>query len=221
MHKTWYAVFLGGLFAATLAAVLSILLIRNSKRLEAVHRNLHASEKQVRAILNSVSEAIVTIDDKSTMRSANRATTRMFGYEIDEVIGQQFNLLVANGIGPHKTPEENLQSILKSSNDHASEMVGRRKDGSTFPLQLTPGDVLNDDQFIYVAVLRDISERKEAERVKNEFISTVSHELRTPLTSIRGSLGLILGGTAGAVSPQAKQLLGIAYKNTECLKINH
>lgn len=48
-------------------------------------------------------------------------------------------------------------------------------------------------------LVRDITERKRLERIKNEFISTVSHELRTPLTSISGALGLVLGGATGAL----------------------
>ncbi len=69
-----------------------------------------------------------------------------------------------------------------------------------------------------IAILaRDITEQKKMERMKNEFVSTVSHELRTPLTSIRGSLGLILGGVTGPVAEQATGLLWIAHNNCERL----
>jgi PAS domain S-box-containing protein len=68
-----------------------------------------------------------------------------------------------------------------------------------------------------MAIVREITERKNIERMKNEFVSTVSHELRTPLTSIRGSLGLIVGGVAGEIPPQAQSMVEIAYKNSERL----
>jgi PAS domain S-box-containing protein len=68
-----------------------------------------------------------------------------------------------------------------------------------------------------LAIVRDITERKNIERLKNEFVSTVSHELRTPLTSIRGSLGLIAGGVAGEVPVKARSMVDIAYKNSERL----
>jgi PAS domain S-box-containing protein len=68
-----------------------------------------------------------------------------------------------------------------------------------------------------LAIVRDITERKNIERMKNEFVATVSHELRTPLTSIRGSLGLIAGGVAGELPPRARTMVDIAYKNSERL----
>ena len=73
-----------------------------------------------------------------------------------------------------------------------------------------------DDELIYAAA-RDISERKKMEQIKDDFISVVSHELRTPLTSIRGSLGLILGGVAGELPEKARALAEVASKNSERL----
>jgi PAS domain S-box-containing protein len=66
-------------------------------------------------------------------------------------------------------------------------------------------------------VMFDVTERRKVESMKNDFISTVSHELRTPLTSIRGSLGIIAGGVAGAIPPKARAMLDIACKNSERL----
>lgn len=66
-------------------------------------------------------------------------------------------------------------------------------------------------------VAHDVSEYKELDRMKDEFISTVSHELRTPLTSIRGSLGLVAAGAAGQLPEKAAGLIGIANQNTERL----
>jgi signal transduction histidine kinase len=65
--------------------------------------------------------------------------------------------------------------------------------------------------------LRYAGERKRLERLKDEFVSTVSHELRTPLTSITGSLGLLMGKAAGALSEPAASLLEIAHTNSERL----
>lgn len=68
-----------------------------------------------------------------------------------------------------------------------------------------------------LALIRDVTQNKRRDRLKNEFVSIVSHELRTPLTSIRGSLGLIVGGVAGQLPPRVQQMIEIAYNNSERL----
>src|SRR5437868_11408902 len=66
-------------------------------------------------------------------------------------------------------------------------------------------------------MMHDITERKEAERRVSEFYSMVSHELRSPLTSIRGSLGLVEGGTVGEIGEEALELIQIARSNCDRL----
>ncbi len=69
----------------------------------------------------------------------------------------------------------------------------------------------------FVAIARDISERREVDRAKSEFVSTVSHELRTPLTSIKGALGLMRSGAVGKMPKPAEKLLKIAADNSDRL----
>ena len=66
-------------------------------------------------------------------------------------------------------------------------------------------------------LVSEIAERKRAEKVKENFVSTVSHELRTPLTLIKGSLGLIRSGTVGELPDNVRSMLDIAYNNSERL----
>jgi PAS domain S-box-containing protein len=69
----------------------------------------------------------------------------------------------------------------------------------------------------FVAIVRDITERKRIDRMKSEFVSTVSHELRTPLTSISGALGLLNGGVLGQLPEKAQTMIDIAHKNSQRL----
>ena len=69
----------------------------------------------------------------------------------------------------------------------------------------------------FVAVFRDVQEKIDLERAKDEFISTVSHELRSPLTSIKGAMGLLLSGVAGELPGKAHSMIEIAYRNADQL----
>ena len=66
-----------------------------------------------------------------------------------------------------------------------AEPVGLRKDGSTFPMDLDIGEFWLGGKRMFTGIARDITERKEIERIKDEFVSVVGHELRTPLTNSR------------------------------------
>jgi len=73
------------------------------------------------------------------------------------------------------------------------------------------------DEPRFIAVYRDITDRKVAEKAKNEFVATVSHELRTPLTSMKGALGLAKSGAIGELTPQMDKMIGMAADNCDRL----
>jgi signal transduction histidine kinase len=93
-----------------------------------------------------------------------------------------------------------------------------RADGTTFPVEITASPVVDEDELRgAVVVFRDVTQRQEVDRMKNEFLSVVSHELRTPLTSIRGSLGLLDSGRLGELTPRAGSMVAMALQSTERL----
>lgn len=75
----------------------------------------------------------------------------------------------------------------------------------------------DNDEPRFIAIYRDITERKVAEKAKNEFVATVSHELRTPLTSMKGALGLAKSGAIGDLTPQMDKMIGMAADNCDRL----
>ena len=180
---------------------------------------LAVSEHRTRAIVDNVVDGIVTIDQRGTIQMVNRAIEAMFGHSIDDLVGSNVRVLAAE---PYRGGHDGyLANYLESGEakviGQTRELEGQRRDGKRFPVELAVTELVIEGERLFVGVLRDISQRKEMGRVKNEFISTVSHELRTPLTSIRGSLGLITGGTAGEIPQQAKMMVDLAAKNTERL----
>jgi PAS domain S-box-containing protein len=157
--------------------------------------------------------------DPDTLRFIylNRGAIERMGYTREELL--QMTPTHIKPLLPEPDFRALIAPILSGEKQTLNfETVHRHKDGSEFPVEVFLQLVREDGgKGLFVNIVRDITERKKIERLKSEFVSTVSHELRTPLTSIRGSLGLVAGGVAGALPAQAKSLVDIAYKNCERL----
>ena len=95
-----------------------------------------------------------------------------------------------------------------------TDLVGKRRNGDRFPLEIALFSFDEAAQTYYAAHMMDVSKRYEVDRMKHDFVSTVSHELRTPLTSIRGALGLIASGALGALESEAREMIGVAERNS-------
>lgn len=161
----------------------------------------------IQAVLDNVVDGIVTVESTGLVQSFNKSAETIFGYRQDEVIGREVNTLMADG-----------DFDLVSGNTRSErEVEGRRKSGDAFPMELAVSEVMRKGQTTFIAIIRDITERKRIDRMKSEFISTVSHELRTPLTSIAGALGLIAGGALGKLPDKAASLVATAMRNSERL----
>jgi signal transduction histidine kinase len=87
----------------------------------------------------------------------------------------------------YQTVDDPIAEIHRVSPGTGREVTGRRRDGTTFPIEAVFSEMSIAGRQMYTGVLRDVSERKRVDRLKSEFITTVNHELRTPLTSIRGA----------------------------------
>lgn len=189
------------------------------KEVEERTRKLASSEARHRITLETMGDGLVTIDDDGLMLSFNRAAENMFGCKEPDVIGKNINLLIAES--DTEQYEKDFQNYKvadeKKNTGSAVEYEAQKKDGSSFPAELFISKMMIDGERVFSGIIRDITERKRIDKMKNEFISTVSHELRTPLTSIRGSLGLLNGGAMGEFQPKAKKMLNIASNNTERL----
>jgi PAS domain S-box-containing protein len=217
---------LGTLFVFLAGLVIAAILILRWQVAPLVRKTMAAKAEaasnatRVAAIMDSVPDGIITIDDQGNIVETNPAVSTLFGYAKDELIGRNFTVLMAE---PMYAALE-VDDARNACSDEvgligrgATEAPAIRKDGREFLMQLSLTEMMLDEKRFVVGIMRDVTERKAAERLKDEFISVVSHELRTPLTSISGSLGLMAAGAGGELPPKATRLVQIANQNSERL----
>lgn len=173
-------------------------------------RDIRESEERFRLLAESAFEAIV-ISVGGVVYDANQQFCRMFGVSLDDVIGRRAADFVKT-----EAREAVMERVAKHRED-IYETVGLKSDGTEFDIEICARSVPFGEIRARVAAIRDISERKRIESLKDEFVSVVSHELRTPLTAIHGSLGLLRGGVAGLLPEKADQMLEIAARNSQRL----
>lgn len=191
-----------------------------TERKEAEQR-LRESESKIRAIVENVIDGIITINEQGMILTMNLAAEEIFGYRSEEAVGENIKLFMPSMFA--KEHDSYLANYMATGKKKiigvGREVVGQRKNGTTFPMELAVSDMIIDENHIFTGIVRDITERKKTEQMKDEFVSTVSHELRTPLTSIRGALGLVLGKSADELSDKNRAMIEMANRNCERLTL--
>lgn len=175
-----------------------------------------AALRNLSTALESAVEGISQLDPEGRYIHVNPAYAGMVGYAPEELIGKDWQRTV------HPDDLEKMvvayQQMLV---DGKVEVEARaiRKDGTIFDKQLFMIKAYNQQQeFIgHYCFMKDVSDRREVERLKDEFVSIVSHELRTPLTSISGALDLLAHGVLQSKPDQAQRMLNIAANNADRL----
>jgi PAS domain S-box-containing protein len=185
-----------------------------------IQEALRNSQALFAGIVNIADDAIISIDSNQCITLFNSGAEKIFGYENQEVLGKPLDLLLPNRYTQaHRKHVAEFHDSPSQARRMAErrEIYGKRKDGSEFPAEASISKLKLGEEIVYTVYLQDISDRKEIERIKDEFISVVSHELRTPLTSMHGSLGMLASGLIKSDSEQGKRLLQIATNSSERL----
>lgn len=172
---------------------------------------LRRSETVNRSIIDNMLGGMIISTSDGVIQSVNPAAEKIFRYSREELAGRPLTLLFATTV---PSLGEFLCVARESSMDKISEWQGRRHNGEVFPLELSLFEIEGPDGSLLAGNVQDISERRQVERMKKEFVSTVSHELRTPLTSIQGSLDLLAAGVFGPLAEKPREMIQIALRNS-------
>jgi PAS domain S-box-containing protein len=168
---------------------------------------LRKSEARYRTVLDAAFDAIVIITSEGIVKWFNRGAERIFGYRAEEVVGQPVTLLM-----PERYRElcvSGLHRYLRTGEARVVggtiELVGLRKDGSEFPCEMSLGETHEDGERLFTGVIRDVTERKEAENVVKES----EGRLRALLQNTSDIITLLeADGTVRYVSPAVERVTG-------------
>lgn len=171
----------------------------------------------IEAILENMADGVIAVDRSGSVVVFNRAATKVTLYSEKEALGASFSRIFTTRSGGRGCSLSRALETGEVQIDHNCDLI--TKTGEAVPISITCTPLLDVDGSVAgcIAVFRDMAEFRQIDDMKTEFVSTVSHELRTPLTSIKGSIGLILGGVAGQINEDVTELLGIAQNNTDRL----
>lgn len=204
------------LISALLAIGLLLLWRQRQSQHHARTQAYEAAERN-RAILDNTIDALIILNPSGTIESVNPTAERMLGYKASELERRDLEVLMTLPVtqGSFHQRIGLVDGVLREP--FLSDREMRHRDGSMVAVDVALGVMRVPGGDHVIVSLRDISARRRAEALKDEFISTVSHELRTPLTSVVGALGLLRGGQAGVLPAPATRLIEIAENNSRRL----
>ena len=184
-----------------------VLVFRDISERKRAEEGLRAAGDRFRSVVNHVIHGVISIDENGMIESVNPAAERLFGYEAAEIVGQNIKRLMPEPY--HSEHDGYLANYLQTG--HAKiigigrEVVGLRKDGTTFPMELAVSAFPFGKRRLFTGIVQDITARKqmedelrerveqlrEADHRKNEFLAMLAHELRNPLAPVQNAVYLL------------------------------
>ena len=188
-------------------------LLKSSRRAAAAVENLAEREAHLQSILATIPSAMIVIDERGIIQSFSTAAERQFGWSAQEAVGRNVSFLMPS---PYRDDHDGYLDRYRLTGERriigiGRVVVGERKDGSTFPMELSVGEMVSGNRRYFTGFVRDLTERQESQRqlqdVQGELVhmsrltalgemaSALAHELNQPLTAaanfMKGSLVLL------------------------------
>ena len=213
-------------------------LLRRSRQLESLNQTLEQrvdertrelagalatvqqTAQRIQTIVESAQDAFIGMDRSGVVTDWNSQAELMLGWTREEAVGRSLGALALPRrfqAGFERALQEHRSTGVARDLSGRIERVVVDRHGNELPVELSIGSAGQGERGFFSLFVRDISQRKRVDEMKNELVATVSHELRTPLTSMRDSLSLLQSGAAGELDDEAQELVGIAHRHCERL----
>ncbi len=175
-----------------------------TSKLTQAEKTLKESEERYRLVAENAIDAIITVDEKSTILYANSATEKIFGYTPKEILGKKLTILMPELL--QHTNSASLKKYLDKGKESMSWEVigisGSHKTGRIVPLEISFGEVIKDNKHFFTGIIRDITERRQAEEKHLQLEKQLRHSQKME------AIGILAGGIAHEFNNLLTPILG-------------
>jgi len=189
---------------------------------------LHHRQARLQGIIDTVADGIVTADANGVIQSFNKAAEAIFGYTANEVVGRNLTILMPpdQAAGHDAYVRNCVASAGTKALGRERELLGRRKDGSTFPIELNITQMLLGTNVMFTGIIRDVTDRRKAEEVQRRYKEELEQQVEARTRELRrlsrqtqgilesagdGILGLTIDGRITFANPAAAEMMGWAH----------
>ncbi|OGE29293.1 hypothetical protein A2867_05430 [Candidatus Daviesbacteria bacterium RIFCSPHIGHO2_01_FULL_40_11] len=191
------------------------------KELAANYLELDRERAKDEALMTSIGDAVIAIDNQQRIILLNDAAGKMIGINPTAAVGQPYLTILKLMNEKDYTPAADFISMALQGEKliSGSRIILQKTDGNMMPVLYTSSPIFEGNKRVtgVVVVLKDITKERELEKMKDEFVFLASHELRTPMTAIKGLISMIFEGDYGSVNEQLKDPLSDIAQSTERL----
>ncbi|MFI5240799.1 MAG: sensor histidine kinase [Candidatus Saccharimonadia bacterium] len=184
---------------------------------------LGEEQLKAQALLTSMADGVIVVNQNRNVKLINRAAQEMTGWDESSSINIDYRIILKLKTAAEADVTDQNDPFLDSWNRSQStvhnDLVGYTKSGKRIALSMSISPIYNPQHQITggIALFRDISQEKEIERTRNEFVSTASHEMRTPVAAIEGYISLAMNPKVATIDDRARGYLDKAHENTQHL----
>lgn len=196
---------------------------KQPKKPQYVAGDLQSEAGRFAVIFNNIEDGVVLIDQVGNIQLMNPAAGQLTGWSPDDAGGVHFSQVIKLVTERGEAYDESDHPFTKSLHadkairDNVAELVSRSKKQFPIALSVTPLQNAEHETYAAVGVFRDVTQERQEEKRRNEFISTASHEMRTPVAAIEGYLSLAMNDKVSTIDARARGYLEKAHASTKHL----